>query len=169
MARGPEAGAGHQQQVELLGPLAEGQVVRLQAAGEQIEGPARLGHMVAHLPQGGHQQLAVALIHRQVGGHVAAQGGHLLEQAGGVHIAQGPPRSGHRSVHLAGICRLSGDQHIAQPLAGEGEGLAEGVAHDGIPVQVGDPGGLEAGEHDLPVGLVGDEVDGVAVLLLLPP
>ena len=53
---GAEAGAGDQQQIELLGPLAEGQVVRLQAAGEQVEGPARLGHMVAHLPQGGHQQ-----------------------------------------------------------------------------------------------------------------
>ena len=56
--------------------------------------------MVAHLPQGGDQQLGVALIDRQIGGEVAAQGGDLLEQAGGVDVAQRPPGAGHGGVDL---------------------------------------------------------------------
>ena len=167
MARSAEAGAGDQQQVEVLGPLTEGHVVRLQRAGEQIEGSAGLGHMIAHLPQGGDQQLAVALVHRQVSCHIAAQRGDLLEQAGGVHIAQGAAGSGHGGIDLLSVRDLSGHQHIAQALAGQGQGLGEGVAHDGVLVNMGHPGHLKALEHDLPIGLVRDEIDGVTVLLTL--
>ncbi len=49
MSGGTETRAGHQQQIKLLGPLTERHVVRLQTAGEEIEGSAGLHHMVAHL------------------------------------------------------------------------------------------------------------------------
>ena len=168
MSGGAEAGAGDDEQVQLLGPAAEGHVVRLQGAGEEVEGPAGLHHMEAHLPQGGDEKFGVLLINFQVRGHVAAQGGDLLEQAGGAHIAQRPARPSHGGVDVVPLSRLLGHQHIAQPLAGQGQGLGEGVAHDGIAVDVGHPGGLHSGVDDLPVRLVGDEVDGVAVLLALP-
>ena len=45
MAGGAEAGAGDQQQVELLGPLAESQIIGLQGPGEEVESAAGLGYM----------------------------------------------------------------------------------------------------------------------------
>ena len=60
MARGAEARAGDQQQVKFLGPFTEGHVVGLQGPGEEIEGSAGLGHIVAHLPQAAAEQVEAA-------------------------------------------------------------------------------------------------------------
>ena len=60
-------------------------------------------------------------------------------------------------------------RHVADALAGQGQGFAVGVAHQGVIVQIGQIGRFFPVEHQLPVGLVRDEVDGTAVFLLLLP
>ena len=57
--------------------------------------------------------------------------------------------------------------HIAHPLSGEAQALGPGVADDGVVIDAGDPGGDGIAVDQLPVGLIGDDVDGLAVLRTL--
>ena len=78
-------------------------------------------------------------------------------------MAQHARRTSHGGEQLPGIRRVVGDHDIADALAGQAQRLRPGVAHDGVPVDVGDERHLDAVVHQLPVGLVRDYVDGMAV------
>ena len=58
-------------------------------------------------------------------------------------------------------------QQPADALARQGQGFAVAVAHKGIVIEIRQPRHAVSAEDDLTVGLVGNQVDGVAVLLLL--
>ena len=79
-------------------------------------------------------------------------------------MAHGPCRAGNGGVNGSAVLGKGGNIHIADAFAGQGQGLRIGVAHDGIFIQAGNEGHLYAAVHQLPVGLVGDDIDGVAVL-----
>ncbi|MPM37125.1 hypothetical protein SDC9_83731 [bioreactor metagenome] len=75
-----------------------------------------------------------------------------------------PTRAAHRGIHQLRVRHIGRHQHIAQPLAGQGQGFAEGVAHQRVLIIGGHPGQGRAGEIQLPVGLVRNQPDGVAHL-----
>ena len=81
--------------------------------------------MVAHLPESVRQQCAVALVDADVAGEVAALRRNLLEKTWRVDIAQRTPRTGHSSGDGNRVRGLLRHQHIAQPLARQGQGLGE--------------------------------------------
>ena len=147
-----------------LGLFAEGRVVAAGGPDEQIEGPVWLGALIAHLRQLPVQQLPVLVIGRQVRQLVGAAGNGQLDQRGRAHMAAGPGRPGDGVVHRLVVLHKVRHADIADALAGQGQGLGIGVAHDGIAVHRGDEGHLHAAVYQLPVRLVGDDVDGVAVL-----
>ena len=72
--------------------------------------------------------------------------------------------AGDGGIHRVAVVCEAGDVHIADTLAGQGQGLGVGIAHDGVLVQAGDEGHLHAAVHQLTVRLVSDDVDGMAVL-----
>ena len=79
-------------------------------------------------------------------------------------MAAGPGRPGDGVVHRLVVLHKVRHADIADALAGQGQGLGIGVAHDGIFIQAGNEGNLYAAVHQLPVGLIGNDIDGVAVL-----
>ena len=167
MAGAAEGRTGHQEQVQLRGFFAEGHVVRLQRPGEHIEAAPRLHAGEAILRQGGEQPVLVPLIHLQLAGQVGAAAHRQLHQGGGAVAADGP---GDLRAHLRdgqGLLRLGVHRQIANALPRQGQGLGEGVAGDGVVIEPGGVGLLCPGEQQLPIGLVGDEIDGVAELALL--
>ena len=87
----------------------------------------------------------------------------MLEQAGSAHIAQRPSGSGHGGVDLLRIGDILGNQHIADALTRQREGLGEGVAKNRVPVNAGDPGDLHTRINNLTVGLVRNQVDGMSI------
>ena len=125
--------------------------------------------MVAHLSKCVGQQGAVAFIDADVRRQVTAFRRHPLKQAGGIDISLRAACTCRRRVNGISVRHLLGDQHIAQPLAREGKGLGKGVADDGVLVDLRYPGDLHAVEGNLPVRLVGDQIDGVAVERFLSP
>ena len=98
-------------------------------------------------------------------GSIHASGNDFLLEGGGADVAQPPGRSGHGGVDPLAVLRLVRDADVADALSRQGEGFGVGVADDGAGVDVGDEGGLRAVVAQLPVGLVRQDVDGVAVLL----
>ena len=68
---------------------------------------------------------------------------------------------------LIKIIAAGGDAEIADALAGKGEALGPGVGDDGIVPEPGQPADLGPLVGQFPVGLVGDDVDRVAVFRLL--
>ncbi len=85
-----------------------------------------------------------------------------MDQGGGADIAQGPGSAGDGSVDILRVVKIGGYQDIADPLAGYGEGLAVGITDQGVPVELGDEGGFPALIDQFPVGLVRDQVEGMA-------
>ena len=135
------------------GPAGRRPWRRAPTTGEEVEGPLRLGAGVPHLPQGGEEEVPVFPVHGDVRRLPGAVGHHQLEEAGGTHIAQGPACPAHGGVDQVKVLCRPGHQHIADPLPGQGEGLAVGITHQGIGIIGGDPGqGLRLVDG-LPVGL----------------
>ena len=164
VAGAAEAVAGDQDQVIGLGFFAKGLGVGLGGPGEEVEGPVRLGAGVAHLPQRVQEDVPILFINRDIGGLAGAPGGHQLEEGGGAHIAQGAACSGDGGVDQVEVLHRPGNQHVADALTGQGEGLTIGITNQGVGIIGGDPGQGFVGVADLPVGLVGNQIDGVAVL-----
>ena len=77
-----------------------------------------------------------------------------------------PGSTGNGSIESAAVGSAIGHIHIADPFAGEGQGFGIGVAHHRIRINMRNPGS-SAAVSQLPVGLIGDDVDGMAKLLCL--
>ena len=151
-------------QLGLLGELIGVAVGRLD---EQVERAVRLGALVAHLTQAVVQQVAVLVVGHQVGALLGAQLDDLLHQRGGADMAHDAGGAGDGGIHRVAVVCEAGDVHIADTLAGQGQGLGVGIADDGVLVQAGDEGDLHAAVDQLTVGLIGNDVDGMAVFLAL--
>ena len=81
-------------------------------------------------------------------------------------MAQGPGRAGAYVHHVLVGGAAAADGQVAHPLAGDGQGLGVGVADQGVVVEVHEIGNLHAVVAELPVGLVGEQEDRMAELLL---
>ena len=78
--------------------------------------------------------------------------------------------SGNLAAHFhnqPGMLTFRRNRHIADPLSGDRQGLAEGIAGNGVFVILCHIGGVHPVKHNLPVGLVGNQVDFMAVRFLL--
>ena len=78
-------------------------------------------------------------------------------------MAAGPGGAGYGGVDLFTVGAAAGHIYIADAFAGQRQGLGVGVADDGVRVDGGQEGHLHA-VSQLPVGLVGDQVDRVPKL-----
>ena len=83
-------------------------------------------------------------------------------------MAQDPGGTCHSGEYLLAVLHLIRHTYIADTLTGQGQGLGVGVADDGVGVDGGDKGHLYTVVHQLPVRLVSDDVNGMAVLRALP-
>ena len=70
--------------------------------------------------------------------------------------------AGHGGIQGLSVGSAGGNIDIADPLPGQGQGLGVGIADNGIPVDGGNEGNLHP-VGQLPVGLIGDKIDGVAI------
>lgn len=165
VARHTEGVGGDDEQVFLLGDLSEGHRVPAGGLDEEIESALGLGALVADFGQTIVEQVAVDVVGFEVGHDVAALGNGALDERGGADVAQhtGSARDGGKDG--LGIRHVVGHEDVSDTLARQAEGLGPGVADDGVLVDVGDKGNLNSIVDQLPVGFVGDDVDGVAVLL----
>ena len=112
------------------------------------------------------QHVPVALVVVHIGHHVHAPLDDPLIEVRGADMAQGPGRAGADVHHVFIGGAAAADGQVAHPLAGDGQGLGVGVADQGIVVEVHQVGDLHAVVGQLPVGLVGEQEDGMAELLL---
>ena len=163
VAGAAEAVAGNQQQVFLLGGLGEVDGVAAGGFDEQVEGAVGLCHFIAHGGKGLVQGLAVPVVAGKIRPQVGAPGDDFLPQAGGTDMSAAPGRAGNGGVKLLALGAVAGHIHVADPFTGEGQGLGVGIADDGIVKNGGDPGHLHP-VGQLPVRLVGNDVNGVAVV-----
>ena len=164
VAGAAEAVSGHHQQVVVqLGLLGERVGVAVGGLDEQVERAVGLGALVAHLPQAVVQQVAILIVGRQVGALTGAQLDDFLHQCGRADVTHDTGGTGNSGVHRGTVVGKARDVHIADALAGQGQGLGVGVADDGVAVQAGDKGHGDIAVHQLAVGLVGDNIDRVAV------
>ena len=163
MPRAAKAVPGDQNQVILPGPLTKGRRIGLQGPGEEVEGPPPAGRRcipwtAAHPGRGpgcaGTPPCPPS--DRHTGPPPAGRGWGRRHSPGPV-----PPR---RWPRIPGPPPPpGGDQHIADPLPRQGEGLAVRVAHQGVVIEIRHPGQGSGLVDDLPIGLVGDQPDGMAV------
>ena len=151
----------------LLCLLGEGDGGAAGGLDEEVEGAVGLGHLVAESLQTVGKEPAVFVIGGEVGAQFGAPGDDLLHQAGGADVTAGAGSTGNGGVQSIVVGAFLGNIDIADALAGEAQALAPGVADDGVVIDAGDPGGGDAAVDQLPVGLVGDDVDGLAELLAL--
>ncbi len=162
-----EAVTGYQQQILLLGLFGKCHGIAAGGFDKQVEGTVGLGHFVAHGGESLIERTAVPVIAVQIRPQMGAAGDDLLPQTGSADMAACPGGTGNGGVHRGGIGGLLGHINIADPFAGEGQGLGVGIADDGIGVDIGDEGsGAAVGQ--LPVGLVRDDVNGMAIFCSLP-
>ena len=75
-------------------------------------------------------------------------------------MTAGPGGARHGGVDHGAVSGRAGDIHIANSFTGQGQGLRIRVADDGVPVDGGQEGHFHA-VSQLPVRLVGDQVDGM--------
>ena len=122
--------------------------------------------MVAQPPEAAADEVPVPLIDGDIRRGAQALRRRQLEEGRDAEIA----RDAHGALN--GVKepiplrhgRVEGQE--AHPLAGDGEGLAEGVAVEGVRIQRGQEGDLRPAVDQLPVGLVRQKVDGPAQLPL---
>ena len=98
---------------------------------------------------------------------MSAAGDNTLNHRGSAYIAAYAGSAGGGVAYVVKVFHAVRYHHVAQTVAGDGEGLAVGIADDGIGIDVGHIGHLDIAVYQLAVGLVGDNVDGVAVLCAL--
>ena len=82
-------------------------------------------------------------------------------------MANGSGGTGDGGVNGSAVLGKGGNIDIADALTGEGQRLGVRIADNGIFIQIGDKGDLYTTVDQLTVGLIGDDVDGVAVLTAL--
>ena len=76
-----------------------------------------------------------------------------------------PAGARHGGIDGCAVCDVLGHQNIPQTLARDRQGLGEGVADDGVLIDVGDPVDGRTLKDDLAVRFVRDDIDGVTVSL----
>ena len=167
VSRAAEAVAGDQEQVLLPGLFGEGLCVPAGCFDEEVEGTVGPGHFVAHGGESLVEGSPVPVIGLQIRPEGGAAGDDPLHQAGSADVAHGSGGSGYGGVEGLPVCGGLGHIDVADPFAGKRQGLGVGVADEGIPVDAGDEGYLHP-VGQLPIGLVGDQVDGVAIVFRFP-
>ena len=165
VAGAAEAGGGDDEEVLLLGPLTEG--IRILDGGlhEKVEGTLRLYAVEADAGERAVEQIPVPAIGIDVAGVSDAVGNHLLHEAGRADIAKGSAGAADGVVNIFTVRRFIRYQNVADALARQGEGLTEGVADNGILIVLRHIGRQAVAVDNLPVGLIGDEIDGMTVCI----
>ena len=82
-------------------------------------------------------------------------------------MAHYPGGPGNGRVKLPGVPGKAGHIDIAYTLARQGEGLGVRIADDGVFIYAGDEGHFHSVIDQFPIGLIGDDVYGMAVLCSL--
>ena len=90
----------------------------------------------------------------------------FLPQAGSADMAVGSGGTGNGSIDSPAVCSLSGHIKIDNPYTVQGKRLDVGDAEKGILIDGGHEGNPYA-IGQFPIGLVGNNVNGMVVLLLL--
>ncbi len=82
-------------------------------------------------------------------------------------MTQGAGRAGNGRIDRLAVLAAVRDADVADTLAGHGQNLGIGIADNGIGIDGRNIGGVQPVIGQLPVGLVGEDVDGMADLLAL--
>lgn len=159
--------SGNHQDIELLGILCELPVISNQGFWEQIEGTLGLYAGESDIGEMVVKEIPVPLVDIHIHLGIQAPADDPLEQGGGVHKAQDP--IGH--VHGLGdgfeIVHAGIGDDIADPLPGQGQGFAVGIADEGIPVILQHIRHMDPVIADFPVRLIRNQVNAGPQLLLL--
>lgn len=162
--RAAEIVAGYHQQVFRLRPLRKRLGAAAGSLDKKIERAVGIGALIAVGGQRLIQRGAVAVIGLDIGAQTRTAGHHPLEQRGRTNMPNGPGGSGDGGKDLIAVLRLVGDTDVANALTRQGQGFGVGITDDGVPVKRGDEGNLVSVIDQLPVGFVGNDVNGMAIL-----
>ena len=155
-----KAGAGDDKEVLFLRQVREDVGVAIGSLDEEIERAVGLGHRIAHFRQLIIEQRAVFVIRLEVRRQLDAPGDDPLQQAGRADMAAGAAGPGDGGKDRLTVCCSFGDIDVPDALARQAQRLGPGVADDGVFIDRRDKRDLDAAVDQLPVGLVGDEIDG---------
>ena len=151
----------------LLSRCYESLVISVRCLHEQVERALGLDTGEAVLGELSVEKLAVAVVDFYIHLRVLAASDRLLDQRRRVDKAEHAVcRRGARN-DLIGIVKLVRQHQIADALAGQGQRLAVGVAHNCIVIVFRQIRHGDSVVHELAVRLVSDHVDARPVLLLL--
>ena len=167
MVGAAEVAAGHDQQFLRLGPLGEFLRAAARRADQQIKRPLRSDAFIAEGRQRVVQRAAVAVIGLDIRAERGAARDHMLQQRGRADVALRARRAGDRREQRLGVFRLLRDVDITKTLARQGERFGIGVAYDAVAVQKRQEADLRPVVDQLAIGLVGDEIDRMAVFAAL--
>ena len=153
----------------LLRPLHKLLFILRGGLDEQIKRALRLDAGKAAFLQPLIQRLTVPIVGFNIRLFLQTPGNSTLHQRRSVDKAGYPRGDSRGSVNQIIIAHLVWDHQIADALAGERQGFRPAVAHHSIGVILRQIGNLHAVIGQLPIGLIGNQVDIRSELMLLFP